>query len=293
MKLRLGSSRGSRTFATFAYYIAAASSATRSRPRPPAPCQGVYRLLSPSAYGRCEQQSERSAFWRLHAILYRIYYTVQRNEVVILHIRHTARQAPERLGIVEGNTHMNLTEYAQYDGLGLAELVAKKQVSPKELAQTAAKAIEAANPDAQRRRRDLSRPHRGPRRNHARQRPLPRRAAPHQGRVRPRAGPQNRVRLPAVQGHGRGRRHLPGRHAQGRGRQHHRPLGGAGILDVRHDRERHVRQYVEPLEERLLGRRLLRRRAGGRHLRHGAASRTAPTSAARSAFRPACAAASA
>src|SRR6202008_3041097 len=41
---------------------------------------------------------------------------------------------------------MNIAEYAKYDGLGLAELVAKKQVSPKELAQTALKAIEAANP---------------------------------------------------------------------------------------------------------------------------------------------------
>jgi amidase len=41
---------------------------------------------------------------------------------------------------------MNLTEYAKHDGLGLAELVAKKQVSPQELAQTAAKAIEALNP---------------------------------------------------------------------------------------------------------------------------------------------------
>ena len=41
---------------------------------------------------------------------------------------------------------MNLAEYAHYDGLGLAELVAKKQVSAKELAQTALKAIEVANP---------------------------------------------------------------------------------------------------------------------------------------------------
>jgi amidase len=41
---------------------------------------------------------------------------------------------------------MNLAEYAAYDALGLAELVAKKQVSPKELAATAAKAIEAVNP---------------------------------------------------------------------------------------------------------------------------------------------------
>jgi amidase len=32
---------------------------------------------------------------------------------------------------------MNLAEYASYDALGLAELVAKKQVTPKELALTA------------------------------------------------------------------------------------------------------------------------------------------------------------
>ena len=36
---------------------------------------------------------------------------------------------------------MNLAEYASYDALGLAELVAKKQVSPKELAQTASAAV--------------------------------------------------------------------------------------------------------------------------------------------------------
>jgi len=41
---------------------------------------------------------------------------------------------------------MNLAEYTKYDALGLAELVAKKQVSPKELTETAVKAIEAANP---------------------------------------------------------------------------------------------------------------------------------------------------
>ena len=41
---------------------------------------------------------------------------------------------------------MNLAEYAKYDDLGLAELVARKQVSPKELTDTAARAIEVANP---------------------------------------------------------------------------------------------------------------------------------------------------
>jgi amidase len=36
---------------------------------------------------------------------------------------------------------MNLAEYASYDALGLAELVARKQVSPKELAETASAAV--------------------------------------------------------------------------------------------------------------------------------------------------------
>ena len=41
---------------------------------------------------------------------------------------------------------MNLAEYASYDALGLAELVAKKQVSPKELALTAVAAKEKVDP---------------------------------------------------------------------------------------------------------------------------------------------------
>ena len=41
---------------------------------------------------------------------------------------------------------MNLGEYTQYDGLGLAELVRKGEVSPRELAQTALAAIEKVNP---------------------------------------------------------------------------------------------------------------------------------------------------
>jgi amidase len=41
---------------------------------------------------------------------------------------------------------MNLSEYARYDALGLARLVADKQVTPTELARTAARAIEAINP---------------------------------------------------------------------------------------------------------------------------------------------------
>jgi amidase len=41
---------------------------------------------------------------------------------------------------------MKLSEYAGYDALGLAELVAKKHVSPKELAETAARAVDTINP---------------------------------------------------------------------------------------------------------------------------------------------------
>ncbi len=41
---------------------------------------------------------------------------------------------------------MKLAEYAAFDALGLADLVARKEVTPKELAQTAAQAIEKANP---------------------------------------------------------------------------------------------------------------------------------------------------
>jgi len=40
---------------------------------------------------------------------------------------------------------MDITEYAAYDGLGLAELVARKEVSPKELALTALAATETVN----------------------------------------------------------------------------------------------------------------------------------------------------
>jgi amidase len=42
---------------------------------------------------------------------------------------------------------MNLSEYAQYDGLGLAELVRNKEVSPSELAQLLIQGYESVNPD--------------------------------------------------------------------------------------------------------------------------------------------------
>src|SRR5262245_1883741 len=41
---------------------------------------------------------------------------------------------------------MTLAEYASHDACGLAQLVKTRQVSPKELAETAARAIDAVNP---------------------------------------------------------------------------------------------------------------------------------------------------
>ena len=41
---------------------------------------------------------------------------------------------------------MTLAEYAGYDALGLAALVARKQVTPKELARLAAAEVDAVNP---------------------------------------------------------------------------------------------------------------------------------------------------
>jgi amidase len=41
---------------------------------------------------------------------------------------------------------MNLSEYTSHDALGLADLVARKQVTPRELAALAAQAIAAVNP---------------------------------------------------------------------------------------------------------------------------------------------------
>jgi len=41
---------------------------------------------------------------------------------------------------------MKLEEYAGYDALGLARLVERREVSPRDLAETALKAIEAVNP---------------------------------------------------------------------------------------------------------------------------------------------------
>ena len=42
---------------------------------------------------------------------------------------------------------MIFDQYSKYDGLGLAELVRKKEVSPQELADSAIDAIERLNPD--------------------------------------------------------------------------------------------------------------------------------------------------
>ena len=41
---------------------------------------------------------------------------------------------------------MNLEEYTTYDGLGLADLVRRRQIHPRELPDAALAAIEAVNP---------------------------------------------------------------------------------------------------------------------------------------------------
>jgi amidase len=47
---------------------------------------------------------------------------------------------------MEACNMISLRDYAAHDALGLAELVASKQVSPQELVDTAIKAIEKVNP---------------------------------------------------------------------------------------------------------------------------------------------------
>ena len=58
---------------------------------------------------------------------------------------------PASIGVIS----MKLAEYAAYDALGLAELVERKHVTPRELSETARKAIDALNPEIKRRHRDL------------------------------------------------------------------------------------------------------------------------------------------
>src|SRR5246127_1572864 len=146
---------------------------------------------------------------------------------------------------------MKLAEYSAYDALGLADLVTTKQVSAKELAQTAAAAREKVDgvlnavvelyPD---RIEDLDEGTLG-------------------------SGPFRGVPLliKDVFGHEKGRliefgsppsaRRRGGggdlfcRPAQGGGGEHTRPLGGAGIFDGGDHRERDVRQHLEPVEARL------------------------------------------
>src|SRR3989442_6849689 len=64
----------------------------------------------------------------------------------MLHLSAFRRDPPSPHKRLHPLGAMTLSEYASYDALGLAELVANKHVSPKELAQTAARAIDALNP---------------------------------------------------------------------------------------------------------------------------------------------------
>ncbi len=165
---------------------------------------------------------------------------------------------------------MNLAEYASFDALGLAELVAKKQVSPKELALTAVAAKEKID-GAVRSVVELY-PDRIDGLDEASLGSGPFRGVP--------------FLIKDVFGHEKGRTIEFGSRlcagmkveadthfvelAAGLGRQHPRPIGGPRVLHGGHHRERHVRQHVEPLEAGLLGGRLHRRRPGGGDRRHRA-----------------------
>ena len=157
---------------------------------------------------------------------------------------------------------MKLAEYASYDALGLAALVARKQVSPTELAETAAAAIEAINPAI-----------------NAVVETYPDRIENlDEGQLG--NGPFRGVPflMKDVFGHEAGRkiefgsRLCRGMLAQqdtyycelfrASGAQHPRPLRRARILDGRHDRGRAVRQHLHAVARRLLGRRIDRRRDG-------------------------------
>ena len=92
---------------------------------------------------------------------------------------------------------MKLEEYAGYDALGLARLVERREVSPRDLAETALKAIEAVNPKLHAVDRDLCRPDRRTRQQDARPRPFSRRALPDQGCGPPSEGPQDGILQPS------------------------------------------------------------------------------------------------
>ena len=117
-------------------------------------------------------------------------------------------------------------------------------------------------------RRDISRPHRRPRRDPARQRTVSRRAVPDEGRVRPRGGSEDRVWQPALPRNDRAAGYASLRALSRRGRQHPRPLGGARIFDVRHHRGCPLRQHLHTLARGPLRRRLDGRRNGRGRRRH-------------------------
>ena len=166
---------------------------------------------------------------------------------------------------------MNLTEYSQIRRPRAGRAGGQAAGVAQGTRRDRAEGDRGRQPHHQRGGGDLPRSHRRPRRSHARQWPVPRRAVPDQGRVRPREGPQDRVRQPAVPRHaGRGgqprRRAVPGQR-----RQHPGPLGGARVFDVGHHRVGLLRQHLQSLEAGLFGGRLDRRRPGGGDLGHGAA----------------------
>ncbi len=183
-----------------------------------------------------------------------------------IRFRRRGEAAAERLDAAnEGRTeHMKLEEYAGYDALGLARLVERREVSPRDLAETALKAIEAVNPKL-----------------HAVIEIYADRIAALDGKTLGRGpfrgvpflikdvGPHLKGRKTEfcsrlVPGHGRrGGQQL--RHAaQGLGRQHPGPDQHARILHGKLLGESALRQHLDTLEAGIFGQRLDGRRRGGR-----------------------------
>ena len=161
-------------------------------------------------------------------------------------------------------------EYADYDGLGLAELVRARQVAPEEVLEAAIGRIEALNPTLNAvvtRVYDEARL--------AAAAPRPGRAV--RGRAVPAQGPGRRPgrraavrRLALLQACGRAGRRRDRGAPQARRADDPRPHQHAGVRAQRHDRAGGVRADPQPLRPRAHARRLERRLGGGGRRAHGA-----------------------
>jgi len=66
---------------------------------------------------------------------------------IIISALEAEKVSISKTGLVEGVWMETFKEYEQYDGLGLADLVRKQEVSPEELCEAAIERIEEKNPE--------------------------------------------------------------------------------------------------------------------------------------------------